>query len=54
MPVVLNTSFNRAGEPIVESPADALDVFTHSELDYLALGGFLVDKRGRFPRTGET
>jgi len=53
VPVVLNTSFNRAGEPIVESPADALEVFTHSEMDYLALGGFLVEKRGRFPRAGE-
>lgn len=46
VPVVLNTSFNRAGEPIVETPADALEVFMRSGMDYLAIGGFLVAKRG--------
>ena len=33
--VVLNTSFNLAGEPLVESPADAVDVFNRSDIDVL-------------------
>ena len=33
--VVLNTSFNLAGEPLVESPDDAIDVFNRSEIDIL-------------------
>jgi carbamoyltransferase len=42
---VLNTSFNLHGEPIVCSPADALDTFERSGLPHLALGRFLVSKR---------
>lgn len=44
-PVLLNTSFNLAGEPIVETPAEAVDCFLRSEMDALALGPFLVEKR---------
>ena len=33
--VVLNTSFNLAGEPLVESPDDAIDVFNRSDIDVL-------------------
>lgn len=43
-PVVLNTSFNLRGEPIVASPADAWNTFTKSDLDLLVLGSFLVRK----------
>lgn len=43
-PVLLNTSFNRRGEPIVSSPEDAYRTFLASGLDYLALGPFLLDK----------
>lgn len=41
-PVLINTSFNRAGEPIVLSPADALRCFAGTELDLLVLGNAVV------------
>jgi carbamoyltransferase len=41
----LNTSFNDNGEPIVETPIDALLCFMRTHMDYLVLEGFLVDKR---------
>jgi carbamoyltransferase len=41
---VLNTSFNLHGEPIVESPADALSTFERSGLQHLALGEWLISK----------
>ncbi len=43
--VVLNTSLNRRGEPIVCTPGDALDMFFGSDLEYLVLEDFLVTKR---------
>lgn len=43
-PVVLNTSFNVMGEPIVESPLDAIRCFYSTGLDLLAIGSFLVSK----------
>ncbi|MEQ8858387.1 MAG: carbamoyltransferase [Pseudomonadales bacterium] len=42
--VVLNTSLNRRGEPMVCSPADALDMFFGSDLEYLVLEDYLVTK----------
>lgn len=42
---LVNTSFNLHGEPIVNSPADAIRVFLLSDLDHLALGWFLLSKR---------
>ncbi|MDZ7771607.1 MAG: carbamoyltransferase C-terminal domain-containing protein [Balneolaceae bacterium] len=46
IPVVLNTSFNVAGEPIVHSPDDALSTFFNSGLTHLVLGHrYLVEKR---------
>ncbi len=44
VPVVINTSLNRRGEPIVCSPKDALEMFKESGLRYLAIGDFLVRK----------
>ncbi|KUG08019.1 carbamoyltransferase family protein [Solirubrum puertoriconensis] len=44
VPVLLNTSFNLNGMPLVESPADALDCYLQSGLDALALGPFLLRK----------
>lgn len=44
VPVVLNTSFNRKGEPIVNSPEDALNCFLGNDLDNLAIGDFLVTR----------
>lgn len=45
LPMVLNTSFNVAGEPIVESPGDALRTFLEAEIDLLVLEDRLVRKR---------
>jgi carbamoyltransferase len=44
VPILLNTSFNDAGEPIVCTPADALRTFLATDLDLLAIGSFLVKK----------
>ncbi|MDO8648429.1 MAG: carbamoyltransferase [Candidatus Peregrinibacteria bacterium] len=44
-PVIINTSFNVRGEPIVESPKDALNCFLHTHMDYLVLGNFLLSKK---------
>ncbi|WP_119421872.1 carbamoyltransferase C-terminal domain-containing protein [Desertibaculum subflavum] len=44
VPVVLNTSFNIAGEPIVETPADALQTFLASGMDLLVLEGTVVER----------
>lgn len=44
MPVVMNTSLNGPGEPIVESPADALRLLQRSGLDALYIGGFRVTR----------
>jgi carbamoyltransferase len=49
-PVLLNTSYNVAGEPIVESPKDALRTFLSTDIDHLALEGYWVSKRGESPR----
>lgn len=45
VPMLINTSFNDHGEPIVESPADALLAFGRMNLDALVLGDYLVLKR---------
>jgi carbamoyltransferase len=44
IPVVVNTSLNYQGKPIVATPDQALDCFYNSGLDYLALGSFLIGK----------
>ena len=44
VPVVLNTSFNIQGEPVVESPRDAIRCFFSTGLDFLAIGSFIVCK----------
>jgi carbamoyltransferase len=45
--VLVNTSFNVRGEPIVCSPADAYRCFMRTHLDYLVLGPYLLDKVGQ-------
>ena len=42
--VVLNTSLNRRGEPMICSPDDALDMFYGSDLRYLAIQDILIEK----------
>ena len=44
IPMVLNTSFNDKGEPIVCSPWDAYLCFMNTQIDYLVLGDFLIAK----------
>lgn len=44
IPVLLNTSFNLAGEPIVNKPEEAIKDFFGSGMDYLAIGNFLISK----------
>jgi len=50
VPVVINTSFNVRGEPIVCTPADAYRCFVETGMDYLVLGSCLLDKTRPLPR----
>lgn len=43
-PIILNTSFNVRGEPIVMSPFDALSCFINTKIDCLVLGDFLIER----------
>ncbi len=43
-PVIINTSFNVRGEPIVCSPEDAFKCFIGTDMNYLVMGNFLLDK----------
>jgi carbamoyltransferase len=45
VPALLNTSFNLKGEPIVNTPANAFNTFSKSEMDLLVLGNFIVEKQ---------
>lgn len=49
--VLVNTSFNVRGEPIVQSPEDAYRCFMRTEMDYLILGNFIIDKRTQGKRS---
>ena len=44
-PVIVNTSFNVRGEPIVNTPIDAFNCFMGTELDYLVIGNCILDKK---------
>ena len=44
-PLIVNTSFNVRGEPIVNSPADAFNCFMGTELDILVIGNCFLDKK---------
>ena len=50
-PVLINTSFNVRGEPIVCTPEDAYQCFLRTEMDLLAVGPFLLAKEDQ-PRPG--
>ena len=47
VPVILNTSFNVKGEPIVFTPTDAIKCFLKTDIDYLVLGEYLVEKEDK-------
>jgi carbamoyltransferase len=44
-PVIINTSFNVRGEPIVCTPQEAYQCFMRTNMDYLVIGDYLIDKR---------
>ncbi|QJP71799.1 carbamoyltransferase family protein [Burkholderia glumae] len=46
VPILVNTSFNTRGEPMVNSPRDAVESFWTSPLDALVIGPFLIEKTG--------
>ena len=43
-PILINTSFNVRGEPIVNTPTDAFNCFMCTELDYLVIGNCILEK----------
>ena len=45
LPIVLNTSFNVAGQPIVESPAEAIETFLNTDVDFLCLEDLWIRKQ---------
>jgi carbamoyltransferase len=45
VPVLVNTSFNTAGRPMVDSPTDALECFGSAPIDLLVLGPFIIRRR---------
>ena len=47
--VIVNTSFNVRGEPIVNTPIDAFNCFMGTELDYLVIGNCILDKKKQNP-----
>jgi len=52
--IIINTSFNVRGEPIVCTPEDAYRCFMRTEMDYLVLGSFLLDKKEQPPWVEKT
>jgi carbamoyltransferase len=52
VPVLLNTSYNLRGEPIVNTPEEALNTFAASDIDQLVMGPFLVKKPEGYVATG--
>ena len=44
VPILLNTSFNLKGEPMVDTPEDAIKTFYTSGIDILALNNFIITK----------
>ena len=53
-PVVVNTSFNVRGEPIVCTPKDAYLCFMRTEMDCLIIGNYLLDKTEQKPLVGDS
>jgi carbamoyltransferase len=48
-PIIVNTSFNVRGEPIVNTPTDAFNCFMGTELDYLVIGNCILEKNKQNP-----
>jgi carbamoyltransferase len=52
--VIINTSFNVRGEPIVCTPEDAYKCFMRTNIDYLVLGNYLLSKEDQKPMERDT
>lgn len=52
VPLVVNTSFNVRGEPIVCTPQDALNCFLKTDMDILAMGSFILEKKEQIKPPG--
>ena len=52
-PVIINTSFNVRGEPIVCSPKEAYTCFMRTEMDYLIMGSYILDKQKQPALSGD-
>ena len=48
-PIIVNTSFNVRGEPIVNTPTDAFNCFMGTDLDYLVIGNYILNKNEQDP-----
>ena len=44
VPVLLNTSFNVKGQPIVNTPKEAIETFLKTNIDVLAIGNYILTK----------
>ncbi len=53
-PIIINTSFNVRGEPLVSSPEDAFRCFMRTGMDYLLMGPYLLNKKEQKPVAGDT
>lgn len=53
-PVIINTSFNVRGEPLVCAPEDAYRCFMRTNMDYLIMGNYLIEKKGQKPLDKDT
>jgi len=53
-PAIVNTSFNVRGEPIVCTPEDAYRCFMRTDMDYLVIGSFILDKSSQPEKKHET
>ncbi len=51
MPVIINTSFNVRGEPMVCTPKEALNCFLRTDMDHLVMGNFVLSKSALGPLT---
>lgn len=47
IPLLINTSFNKGGEPIVETPEEAINNFLAMDIDFLVISNYLIEKRIR-------
>jgi carbamoyltransferase len=53
-PVIINTSFNVRGEPIVCKPEEAYTCFMRTHMDYLIMGNYILSKESQKPLEGDS